>query len=131
MDGYDVFAMIRDIANTDDVTLLEKFSTCELDEILNRFDLDTLYEIWVDISPDNDNDSVELNNKNAVLIGLERMKQYDGHGNSVQYVHDNVEYTVNQMIEEINKGSIVGKEFVTNVYEMTLTYMGKFTQNAE
>ena len=52
MDGYDVFAMIRDIANTDDATLLEKFSTCKLDEILNRFDLDTLYEIWVDISPD-------------------------------------------------------------------------------
>jgi len=129
MDGYDVYALIRDIANTDDSTLLEKFGTCELDDILIRFDLDTLYEIWVDVSPDND--SVELNNKNAVLLGLERMKQYDGHGNGVQYVHDNVEYTVNQMIEEINKGSIVGKEFVTNVYEMILTYMGKFTQNAE
>ena len=34
MDIYDVYAMIRDIANTDATILLEKFSTCELDEIL-------------------------------------------------------------------------------------------------
>ena len=70
-----------------------------------------------------------MKHKNAVLQGLENMKEYDGHGNGLQYSENGIDYTVDQMIEEIKNETEIGKEFSQNIYDMVLTYMGKFSQN--
>lgn len=70
-----------------------------------------------------------MTHENAVLIGLEEMKKYDGHGEGLQYTADGVNYSVNQMIEEIRNDTDVGKSFSQNVYDIVLTYMGKFSQD--
>lgn len=68
---------------------------------------------------------------NAVLQGLENMKEYDEHGNGLQYSVNDIDYTVDQIIEEIKNETEVGKEFSQNVYDIILTYMGKFSQNVD
>lgn len=73
-----------------------------------------------------------MNHKNAVLQGLENMKDFDGHGDGIQYYsNDGVPYTVNQMIDEVKNDTKIGNEFSMNVYNMCLAYMGKFSQDAE
>lgn len=72
-----------------------------------------------------------MEHTNAVLQGLENMKMYDGHGNGLQYSVNGNDYTVDQMIEEIKNDTKVGRTFLQNVYDLTLTYMGKFSQNAK
>lgn len=68
---------------------------------------------------------------NAVLQGLENMKEYDKHGNGLQYSVNGIDYTVDQIIEEIKNETEVGMEFSQNVYDTILTYMGKFSQNVD
>ena len=46
MNGYEVYEMIKDIANTDDATLKEKFGTYELDDIILKYSLVELQNIW-------------------------------------------------------------------------------------
>ena len=71
-----------------------------------------------------------MNHKNAVLHGLENMKEFDGHGNGLQYSVDGINYTVNQIIEEIKNDTEIGNKFSQNIYDLILTYMGKFSQDA-
>ena len=71
-----------------------------------------------------------MNHINAVLQGLENMRELDGRGSGLQYSVDGVDYTVDQMIEEIKNNTKVGNKFSQSVYDLTLTYMGKFSQNA-
>lgn len=70
-----------------------------------------------------------VTHKNAVLQGLENMREFDGHGGGIQYTEDDNNYTVDQMIYEIKVGSSVGNKFLMSVYDIILTYMAKFTQN--
>ncbi len=70
-----------------------------------------------------------MNNKNAVLQGLEDMRKYDGHGNGMQYSVNGTNYTTDQMIEEIKNDTEVGKEFSQSIYDTIVSYMGKFSQN--
>lgn len=70
-----------------------------------------------------------MDHKNAVLQGLENMREFDCRGNGLQYAVDGVDYTVDQMIEEIKNNTEIGNKFSQNIYDLTLTYMGKFTQN--
>lgn len=72
-----------------------------------------------------------MNHENAVLRGLEAMREYDGHGDGLSYSLDGRDYTVDEMIEEIRAGSEAGNRFCLNVYELILTYMGKFSQDAD
>lgn len=69
-----------------------------------------------------------MEHKNAVLQGLEDMRVYDGHGNGIIYHVNGVNYTLDQMIEEIENETEVGKEFSQNIYDTILSYMGKFSQ---
>ena len=94
--------------------------------ILNAFFVD-LKGLGVDL------ESMTLTDghKSAVLQGLENMKIFDGHGDGLQYMDGDVAYTVNEMITEITNGTEVGRKFEQQVYDLTLTYMGKFTQNGE
>lgn len=46
MDGEQVYALMREIANTDDSTLQELFGTCEMDDIILNHTLNELYSIW-------------------------------------------------------------------------------------
>lgn len=66
---------------------------------------------------------------NAVLQGLEDMRKYDGIGNGLQYSVDGVNYTTDQIIEEIKNGTEVGNEFSQMVYNAIISFMGKFSQN--
>ena len=50
MDGYKVYEMIQDIANTDDGTLKDKFGTYELDDIILNHSLTELWNIWCEVS---------------------------------------------------------------------------------
>lgn len=69
-----------------------------------------------------------MEHKNAVLQGLENMRNYDGIGNGLVYgVHDK-EYTTDQMIEEIKNDTEVGREFSQRVYDTIISYLGKFSQ---
>lgn len=72
-----------------------------------------------------------MTHENAVLKGLESMREYDGHGEGLSYSQDGKDYTVDEMIEEIRAGTEIGNRFSQNVYEMVLTYMGKFSQDAD
>jgi len=72
-----------------------------------------------------------MNHKNAVLQGLENMKIHDGHGNGLQYSVNGTNYTTDNMISEIQNDTSVGKEFLQNVYDTILSYMGKFTQDVD
>jgi len=72
-----------------------------------------------------------MNNKNAVLQGLENMKIHDDHGNGLQYSVNGTNYTTDNMISEIQNDTSVGKEFLQNVYDTILSYMGKFTQDVD
>ena len=72
-----------------------------------------------------------MTHENAVLKGLEAMREYDRHGGGVSYSQDGKDYTVDEMIEEIREETEIGKRFSENVYEMILTYMGKFSQDAD
>jgi hypothetical protein len=67
-----------------------------------------------------------MNHKNAVLQGLENMKVYDGIGNGIVYSVNGVHYTTDQMIEEIENETEVGKEFSQSVYDTIISYLGKF-----
>ena len=70
-----------------------------------------------------------MDNKNAVLQGLENMREFDGHGDGLQYSVDGVYYTGDQMIDEVKNNTVIGNKFSQSVYDLTLTYMGKFSQN--
>jgi hypothetical protein len=72
-----------------------------------------------------------MNHKNAVLQGLENMRQYDHRGDGLQYSVNSRNYTVDEMIEEIKNNTAVGNQFSQNVYDTVLTYTSKFSQDAE
>lgn len=46
MDGDRVYALMREIANTDDMTLQELFGTCEMDDIILNHSLGDIMKIW-------------------------------------------------------------------------------------
>lgn len=69
-----------------------------------------------------------MQHKNAVLQGLQDMRAYDCIGNGVVYVVNNVGYTTDQMIMEIEKETEVGVEFCQQIYNNIISYMGKFSQ---
>ena len=70
-----------------------------------------------------------ITHKNAILQGLEDMRDYDGHGHGLVYSIDDVDYTTDQMIEEIKNETPVGIKFAQSIYNNIISYMGKFTQN--
>jgi len=72
-----------------------------------------------------------MNHKNAVLQGLENMRVHDGHGGGLQYSVNEVNYATDEIISEIKNDTPVGKEFSENVYNMILSYMGKFSQDTD
>lgn len=78
-----------------------------------------------------ENNTMQTNHKNAVLQGLENMREYDGHGNGLLYSVNGVDYTTDQMIEGIKNDTEVGREFSQNVYDLTILYLGKFSQDAD
>lgn len=67
-----------------------------------------------------------MEHKNAVLVGLEEMKQYDSVGKGVIYSVNGVDYTTDQMIVEVKNNTEVGREFTQMVYNMIISYLGKF-----
>jgi hypothetical protein len=67
-----------------------------------------------------------MEHKNAVLVGLEQMRDYDGRGNGLIYSINEVDYTTDQMIEEVKNDTEVGRDFSKMVYNMILSFMGKF-----
>ena len=69
-----------------------------------------------------------MQHKNAVLQGLQDMRAYDCIGNGIVYTVNNVSYTTDQMIREIECDTEVGVEFSQQVYDTIISYMGKFTQ---
>lgn len=71
-----------------------------------------------------------MKHKNAVLKGLENMKEYDQCGTGIIYKINNQKYTVDEMITEIENETEVGIAFSQEVYNMVLTYLGKFSQHA-
>lgn len=72
-----------------------------------------------------------MEHKNAVLQGLEDMRIYDGIGSGIVYSVNGVDYTTDQMIEEIKNDTGVGKEFSQSVYDSIISYLGKFSQTAK
>lgn len=72
-----------------------------------------------------------MNNKNAVLQGLENMRQYDECGDKIQYSFKGCDYTVDEMIKEIANDTEVGISFSQDIYDMVILYMGKFSQDAD
>ena len=70
-----------------------------------------------------------MEQKNAVLQGLENMRVYDGVGNGIVYSVNGANYTLDQMIEEIKNETEVGNKFSQSVYDKILSYLGKFSQN--
>lgn len=71
-----------------------------------------------------------MEHKNAVLQGLENMRVYDSIGDGIVYSINGVQYTTDQMIEEIKDNTEVGKEFSQSVYDTIISYLGKFSQKA-
>ena len=59
------------------------------------------------------------------------MRVYDGFGSGIQYMEGSKSYTLDQMIIEVKNRTPVGRRFEQQVYDLTLTYMGKFTQKGE
>lgn len=72
-----------------------------------------------------------MTHENAVLIGLQNMREFDGHGDGLQYSSNGVDYSVDQMIEEIRNNTDAGSEFSQNIYDLILIYMGKFSQDVD
>ena len=72
-----------------------------------------------------------MQHKNAVLQGLQNMREYDCIGNGIVYVVNSsqVGYTTDEMIREIERDTDVGIEFCQQVYDTIISYMGKFTQS--
>ena len=70
-----------------------------------------------------------MTHKNAVLQGLENMRIYDGVGNGIVYAVNGVDYTTDQMIEEIKNETEVGNQFSQSIYDTIISYLGKFSQN--
>lgn len=70
-----------------------------------------------------------MTHKNAVLQGLEHMRVYDGHGCGLVYSVDGIDYTTDQIIDEIKNETPVGIKFAQSIYDNIISYMGKFTQN--
>lgn len=76
-----------------------------------------------------------MQHKNAVLQGLQNMREYDCIGNGVVYTVSTiggtqVGYTTDEMIREIERDTEVGTEFCQQIYDTIISYMGKFTQLA-
>lgn len=71
-----------------------------------------------------------MQHKNAVLTGLANMKVYDECGDGIIYQIDNKTYTVDEMISEVKNETEIGIKFSQNIYDMILTYLGKFSQHA-
>ena len=67
-----------------------------------------------------------MEHRNAVLVGLEEMKKYDGCGNGIVYSINGVDYTTDEMIEAVKNETDVGREFSQMVYNSIISYMGKF-----
>ena len=72
-----------------------------------------------------------MEHKNAVLVGLESMRQYDGIGDGVVYSVEGVNYTTDQMIAEIKNETNVGKKFAQEIYNNIISYMSKFSQKVQ
>ena len=72
-----------------------------------------------------------MTHKNAVLQGLENMRVYDGVGDGIVYSVEGINYTTDQMIEEVKNETKVGNQFSQSIYDTILSYLGKFTQNAK
>jgi len=70
-----------------------------------------------------------MKHENAVLQGLENMRVHDGHGGGLLYSINETNYSTDEIILEIKNDTPVGNEFLQNVYDTILSYMGKFTQN--
>ena len=76
-----------------------------------------------------------MQHKNAVLQGLQNMREYDCIGNGIVYVVSTmggtqVGYTTDEMIREIEHDTDIGIEFCQQIYDTIISYMGKFTQSA-
>ena len=69
-----------------------------------------------------------MEHKNAVLQGLKDMRVYDGIGDGVVYSVNGTNYTTDQMIQEIENDTEVGKAFSQSVYNTIISYLGKFSQ---
>jgi hypothetical protein len=67
-----------------------------------------------------------MEHKNAVLQGLEDMRVYDSVGNGIVYSVNNINYTIDQMIEEVKNETEIGNQFSQSVYDTILSYLGKF-----
>ena len=72
-----------------------------------------------------------MDHKNAVLIGLEKMLEYDGHGDGLAFDRNGVTKTVSEMIDEIKNDTELGRDFSINVYATILAYFSKFSQDTE
>lgn len=70
-----------------------------------------------------------MTHKNAVLKGLENMKEYDKHGNGLVYNTGNINYSLDEMIIEIKNNTEIGKKFSQKVYDAIISYFLKFSQN--
>ena len=90
--------------------------------------INSLFNEMIELGYDFDNPDA-VTHKNAVLQGLENMREFDGHGGGIQYIEEGNNFTVDQMIYEIKVGSKVGNKFLMSVYDIILTYLAKFTQN--
>jgi len=99
-------------------------------------------KIFADVNIDDKNVLVEsvnkatkkgmcLDHKNTVLQGLENMREFDTHSDGLQYAVDGKDYSVNEIITEIKTDSIVGNKFSQNIYDTVITYLGKFSQDAD
>lgn len=83
------------------------------------------------ITPTSEEKTSPITHENAVLEGLKRMREYDKHGDGLCYEVDGVNYTTDEIIKELENGSDIGRKYSDNVYDMVLTYMGKFSQDAD
>lgn len=77
------------------------------------------------------NTHLNHSHKNAVLRGMETMRIYDKHGEGLIWPIDGQVYTTNQMIDEIKKDTELGKKVVDNIYNLILSYLSKFSQDAK
>ena len=67
-----------------------------------------------------------MEHKNAVLVGLEQMREYDKCGNGIVYSVNGKDYTTDEMIEAVKSETEVGVEFCNMIYKSIISYMGKF-----
>ena len=69
--------------------------------------------------------------KDAVLDSLYRLRDRDDFGEVISFHIKDQDLTLNQMITEVEQQTEIGTEFSNNVYDLTLSYMGKFSPDAE